>query len=126
MALLWLFHRVPHAGLRATGVVLLAVAFARLALNPAVMEYHPRTRVPIWNWYLYAYGIGAVCLFLTWGLSSSSRRCFARYGDAQPLTQIQGRCVERLPADDRVQIQVVAGRTAAKAVEAVAETIDHH
>ena len=56
-ALLWLFHRVPHPGLRATGAVLLVVAFARLALNSAVLEYHARGDTPILNWYLYAYGL---------------------------------------------------------------------
>jgi uncharacterized membrane protein len=55
---------VPHSGLRLTGVGLLVVAFARLALNPAVLTYHPRAAVPIFNWYLYAYGIVTVCLFL--------------------------------------------------------------
>jgi hypothetical protein len=62
-ALLWLFHRVPHPGLRLVGIGLLAAAFVRLALNPAVLEYHPRADVPIFNWYFYAYGIVAVCLF---------------------------------------------------------------
>ena len=38
-------------------------AFARLALNPAVLAYHPRAATPIFNWYLYAYGIVTVCLF---------------------------------------------------------------
>jgi uncharacterized membrane protein len=63
-ALLWLFHRVPHPGLRVTGVALLAAAFARLALNPAVLEYHRRSATPIFNWYLYAYGIVTICLFV--------------------------------------------------------------
>jgi uncharacterized membrane protein len=63
-ALLWLFHRVPHPGLRLTGVGLLAAAFARLAFNPAVLEYHPRAATPIFNWYLYAYGIVTICLFV--------------------------------------------------------------
>jgi len=63
VALLWLFHRVPHPGLRFTGVALLAVAFGRLALNPAVLDYHPRSATPILNWYLYAYGVVAACLF---------------------------------------------------------------
>jgi hypothetical protein len=63
-ALLWLFHRVPHPGLRLTGVGLLIAAFVRLAVNPAVLEYHVRSATPIWNWYLYAYGIVTVCLFL--------------------------------------------------------------
>ncbi len=62
-ALCWLFHRVPHPGLRLTGVGLLVVAFARLALNPAVLSYHARSAMPILNWYLYAYGITVVCLF---------------------------------------------------------------
>jgi uncharacterized membrane protein len=63
-AVCWLFHRVPHPGLRLTGVVLLVVVFARLALNPAVLSYHPRAAFPILNWYLYTYGIATVCLFV--------------------------------------------------------------
>jgi uncharacterized membrane protein len=55
---------VPHRGLRATGVVLLVAAFARLALNPAVLTYHARSSTPIFNWYLYTYGIAIACLFV--------------------------------------------------------------
>jgi uncharacterized membrane protein len=62
-ALLWLFRRVPHPGLPLVGVALLVTAFVRLALNPAVLTYHTRTITPIWNWYLYAYGIVSLCLF---------------------------------------------------------------
>ncbi|MBI3875498.1 MAG: DUF2339 domain-containing protein [Verrucomicrobia bacterium] len=62
-ALLWLFHRVPHSGLRITGVALLIVSFARLALNPAVFDYHARTQTPIFNWYFYAYGVTTLCLW---------------------------------------------------------------
>ncbi|HSB71205.1 MAG TPA: DUF2339 domain-containing protein [Candidatus Methylomirabilis sp.] len=64
VALLWLFHRVPNPGLPLTGVGLLLVAFGRLALNPAVLAYHPRSATPILNWYLYAYGIVTTCLFV--------------------------------------------------------------
>lgn len=63
VALLWLFHRVPHRGLLGTGVVLLVVAFARLALNPAVLSYHARSDTPVLNWYLYAYGLVTLALF---------------------------------------------------------------
>ena len=63
LALLWLFHRVPHRGLRLVAVVLLCAAFVRLALNPAVFEYHKRSASRIWNWYLYAYGVTGFCLF---------------------------------------------------------------
>lgn len=62
-ALLWLFHRVPHPGLRLVGVGLLVAAFVRLAFNPAVLDYHARTATPIFNWYLYAYGIVTICFF---------------------------------------------------------------
>jgi uncharacterized membrane protein len=63
VALLWLFRRVPHRGLRYVGVALLCIAFVRLALNPAVLEYHRRSGTPMWNWYLGIYGITVLCLF---------------------------------------------------------------
>ena len=63
-ALLWLFHRLPHPGLRLTGIGLLVAAFVRLAFNPAVLEYHQRSATPIFNWYLYTYGLVTVALFL--------------------------------------------------------------
>ncbi|WP_438480271.1 DUF2339 domain-containing protein [Oleiharenicola lentus] len=72
-ALLWLFHRVPHAGLRATGTALLVIAFVRLALNPAVLGYHVRGDTPIFNWYLYAYGLTAAALFTAARLAAAPR-----------------------------------------------------
>ncbi len=60
--LLALYRAVPHRGLRWAGAGLLSAAFARLALNPAVLDYHPRSGVRIWNWYLYAYGTTSLCL----------------------------------------------------------------
>jgi uncharacterized membrane protein len=83
-ALIWLFHRLPHPGLPLTGVALLVVAFVRLALNPAVLEYHPRSAVPIWNWYLYTYGIVTICLLVGARLLASPRN---RIGgvNAQPI-----------------------------------------
>ena len=46
-ALLWLFQRVPHPGLRLSGFGLLIAAFVRLALNPEVLEYHTRSALPV-------------------------------------------------------------------------------
>jgi uncharacterized membrane protein len=63
-ALCWLFHRVPHPGLRLTGVGLLITSFARLALNPAVLSYHVRSETPILNWYLYTYGAATAAMFV--------------------------------------------------------------
>ncbi len=72
-ALLWLFHRVPHPGLRATGAVLLVIAFARLALNPAVLGYHVRGDTAVFNWYLYAYGVVTAALFAAAHLTAPPR-----------------------------------------------------
>lgn len=72
-ALLWLYHRVPHKGLTWVGAGLLVVAFVRLALNPAVFEYHPRSETAIFNWYLYAYGIATACLFVGGKLATERR-----------------------------------------------------
>ena len=77
VALLWLFHRVTHLGLRRVGVALLAVAFVRLAFNPAVFEYHVRGTLPLLNWYLYTYGLVILCLF-----------CGARLYRALPLSRL--------------------------------------
>ncbi len=72
-ALLWLFHRVPHPGLRATGAALLVAAFVRLTLNHAVFAYHARSDVAIFNWYLYAYGLVTACLFVGARLTAPPR-----------------------------------------------------
>ena len=72
-ALLWLFHCVPHPGLRLVGVGLLVTAFVRLALYLVVLEYHARSATPILNWYLYAYGIVTACLLVGAGLLAPPR-----------------------------------------------------
>jgi len=88
-ALLWLFHRVPHPGLRLTGFGLLVAAFARLALNPAVLEYHQRSATPIFNWYLYTYGIATVCLFVGTKLIAPPRNVILK-ANLQPILATLG------------------------------------
>jgi uncharacterized membrane protein len=62
-ALAWLYGRIPHRGLLLACAALLGVVFVRLALNPEVFTYAPRSSVRIFNWYLYAYLVsGASCL----------------------------------------------------------------
>ena len=61
--LLWLFRRVPHAGLQLTGLGLLGVAFVRLTLNPAVFTDYPRGACVLLNWHLYTYGLVAAAQF---------------------------------------------------------------
>lgn len=64
LALILLFRWIPNRRLRVVALIVLAAAFVRLALNPAVLSYRPRTHTPIWNWYLYAYGVASICFFL--------------------------------------------------------------
>jgi uncharacterized membrane protein len=84
VALLALFRRLPHPGLRLAGVVLLGAAFVRLALNPAVLSYHPRGTIAIWNWYLYSYGIVTACLMVGGKLLAPPRNRVLEY-NAPPL-----------------------------------------
>ena len=63
-AVCWLFHRVPHPGLRGVGLGLLLTAFLRLTLNPAVFSYHERSATPILNWFLYTYATVIACHFV--------------------------------------------------------------
>jgi uncharacterized membrane protein len=72
-ALLWLYHKIPHRGLHVIGFVLLCVAFTRLALNPAVLGYHPRSGFPILNWHLYTYASAAAAFFVAGRLTASPR-----------------------------------------------------
>jgi len=73
-ALAWLYRRVPHRGLLYWSFALLAVVFARLALNPAIFVYEPRG-LRVFNWYLYAYAICAAAMFVAaWWLSATDDR----------------------------------------------------
>lgn len=64
LLLILLFRWIPNRRLRVASLIVFTGAFVRLAVNPAVFSYHPRTHTPIFNWYLYAYGTAAICLFL--------------------------------------------------------------
>ena len=71
-ALAWLYGRVPHRGLFYAAISLLAVVFARLALNPEVLMYEARGGMRIFNWYLYTYSICAVTMLVSaWWLAKT-------------------------------------------------------
>lgn len=63
VALLWWFHRVPHPGLRLTGLGLLVAGFVRLALNPDSLAAWTRSGPPFLNWVLYTFLTVALCQF---------------------------------------------------------------
>ncbi|HEX3131138.1 MAG TPA: DUF2339 domain-containing protein, partial [Thermoanaerobaculia bacterium] len=63
-ALAWLYGRIPHRGLLWWTFGLAAAVFVRLSLNPAVLSYHPRAEMAVWNWYLYTYLVAAGALLV--------------------------------------------------------------
>jgi uncharacterized membrane protein len=63
-ALAWLYGRIPHRGLLWWTLGLAAAVLVRLSLNPAVLTYHPRADLPVWNWYLYTYLVAAGALLV--------------------------------------------------------------
>ncbi len=73
MALAWLYGKIPHKGLLYVASGLFAAVFARLALNQAVLTYHAREGLRIWNWYLYAYLIPAIAMTLGGRLFSKTK-----------------------------------------------------
>jgi uncharacterized membrane protein len=63
-ALVWLLGKLKHPGLLAWAAGLAVVVFVRLAANPAVLDYHPRSETLIFNWYLYTYFVPAAAFFV--------------------------------------------------------------
>jgi len=62
-ALAWLLSRLKVRPLGAIGIVLAAGVALRLLFNPSVLEY-PVGTTPVWNWFLYGYGIPVLAFAL--------------------------------------------------------------
>jgi len=77
-ALGWLYRRIPHRGLLWFAVGLAVAVFVRLSANPAVLEYHPRADVPIFNWWLYTYLLAAGGFFAAAKLLRATNDTLAR------------------------------------------------
>jgi len=87
-AIVWLFRRIPHRGLLVWSGALLAAAFVRLAVNPAVLSYHPASHRAIVNWYLYTYLVSAAAFFVAaWLLPDGESK---QYGAARPAANACG------------------------------------
>ena len=59
----WLATRTKHPALPAFAGALYALVAVRLLMNPAVLTYEERA-LPILNWILFTYGLGAVAFWL--------------------------------------------------------------
>jgi hypothetical protein len=72
-ALAWLYGKIPHKGLLYFAGGLFAAAFVRLALNPSIFTYQPRSEIRIWNWYLYTYLVSAAAMIAGGRLLSKTK-----------------------------------------------------
>lgn len=68
VAVLALWRRLDHAGLKYLGLVLLAAVTVRLVANPWVLSYHSAGGTILINWLAYTYLIPAVALLASAGL----------------------------------------------------------
>jgi hypothetical protein len=62
VAVLYLWTRLDHVGLKYFGLLLLGAVTARLVTNPEVLAYYPRPAWRIANWLLYTYLVPAAAL----------------------------------------------------------------
>lgn len=61
-ALLALYRRLDHAGLKWVAMGLFLAVCSRLLLNPYVLAYYERSPIRIFNWLSYTYLVPAACL----------------------------------------------------------------
>jgi uncharacterized membrane protein len=65
LAILGLWIRLDHPGLKYFGLALLGAATVRLVANPEVLGYHVRGGVPVLNWISYTYLVPAAALLFS-------------------------------------------------------------
>jgi hypothetical protein len=64
-ALAWLYLRLLHKGLLVASALMALSTVVRLVANPSLWEYHPRSGIIVFNWYLYTFGLPALAFFAT-------------------------------------------------------------
>jgi len=62
LALLHLWKKIDHPGLKYFALAVAVFTFVRLILNPEIFEYHARSGKPIFNWLMYGYLLPAAAL----------------------------------------------------------------
>ena len=62
LALVMLWRRLDHPGLKWVALALLGAVTVRLVANPALLGYHARSGWPVLNWLLYTYLVPAASL----------------------------------------------------------------
>ncbi len=64
-AVLVLWRRLDHSGLKYFSLGLLVAAGVRLVANPAILDYYTRSGWPILNWLLYTYLVPAAAMLFS-------------------------------------------------------------
>lgn len=91
LALTALWRRFDHTGLKYLALGLGSAVMVRLLMNPYVLDYHPKSALPVLGWLTYTYLVPAVCLLGVWFLlrteEVSRRRSWERsiLGEKLPL-----------------------------------------
>lgn len=62
LAVIALWTRLDHPGLKYFALTLLGLATVRLIANPALLGYHQRSSIRIFNWLMYTYLVPAAAL----------------------------------------------------------------
>ncbi|MBF0543315.1 MAG: DUF2339 domain-containing protein [Candidatus Riflebacteria bacterium] len=76
-ALLWLYSKVRHEGLKIVGTALLLISFGRFGLNKEMLYYYPRTDSSIFNWFLYAFSsVSGALIFGGYHLPKESEKIY--------------------------------------------------
>jgi len=94
IAVIVLWTRLNHPGLKYFGLALLAAVTVRLVVNPELLDYHERSGWPIVNWLMYTYLIPAAALLegmrYMRGLEVERARSWEQglYGDRRPISAI--------------------------------------
>ena len=94
IAVLALWRRLDHPGLKYFGLALLAATSLRLVANPALLGYYPRSEIRVFNWLSYTYLVpaaallGAVALLKPWEMARARRWEKGIYAAGHPVGAI--------------------------------------
>jgi len=93
-ALITLFRRLNHPGLKWLAFALQLTVTVRLIANPYVLEYYERGQWRIVNWVMYTYLVPAIAMFVTGYLlgpvESARARSFESFLYKKPVAWIAG------------------------------------
>ena len=85
LAVLVIWTRIDHPGLKYFGVALLLASTLRLVANPAVLGYYPRPAWRVVNWLAYTYLVPAAALAAAGRLLAARERSRLRAWERGPL-----------------------------------------